>query len=457
MNHAAKPSFLSDLVRPVLVLAMCALLAGCGQPSKPAALELPSLREQAAISNGWLKERFDTILPALMRREKIDMWIVICREHAEDPVFPTLMPRPNMFAWRLMMLVFFDRGGAAGVERISVNPYGSGAFNREIGDFYAPGWTEAAEEPWARLARLVRERDPRRIGIDESRTFAFADGLSATLKSELVTALGPGLAGRLVSAEGLAVGWLETRTSGEIELFGRLARINRDIAAEALSAAVIRPGVTSLDDLSWWTRARFAAIGVEPWFQPTFYILRRAGEPAVDPARPVIRPGDVVRCDIGFSALGMTTDVQEVAYVLRPGEAEAPAGLRRALALGNRLQDILAGAFKEGRTGNEVLATALAQARAEGLEPRVYSHPLNYYGHGAGPKIGLGDMQTGVPGAGDYPVHPDTCWAIELGVAAAVPEWGGQKIQMALEQSAVFTGSRVSFAAGRQTSFHLVR
>jgi Xaa-Pro aminopeptidase len=418
---------------------------------------LPSLREQAALYNAWLKERFDRLLPALMRREGIDMWLVVCREHAEDPVFHSLMPQPNMFAWRLMMLVFFDRGGTAGVERFSVNPYGSGAFNREIGDFYAPGWIDRPEEPWARLARLVRERDPKRIAVDESGTFAFADGLSASLKSDLVAALGPELSGRLVSAERLAVGWLETRTPAEIAFYGTMAAINRAVAAEALSPKVIKPGLTTLDDLSWWTREKYASLGVAAWFQPTFYVLRRESEPPVDPARPVIRPGDLVRCDIGFSCLGMTTDLQEVAYVIRPGETEAPAGLREAMGRGNRLQDILIGEFKEGRTGNQVLAAALAKARAEGLEPRIYSHPLNYYGHGAGPKIGLGDMQSGVPGVGDYPVHGGTCWAIELSAGAVVPEWGDQKIAMALEQSAVFTGGAVLFPAGRQTAFHLVR
>jgi Xaa-Pro aminopeptidase len=418
---------------------------------------IPSLRRQAALSSDWLKFRFETILPALMRREGIDMWIVVCREHAEDPVYPTLVPRPNMFAWRLMMLVFFDRGGAEGVERIVVNPYGSGAFNKEIGDFYQPGWTDQPEDPWARLARIVSARAPKRIGIDESATFPFADGLSATLKAELVRVLGPFYAARLVSAERLAVGWLEKRTREEILLFGRLAALNRGVAAEALSEKVIKPGVTTLDDLSWWTRERFAELGVQAWFQPTFYILRRAGQGLTEAAGRVVLPGDVVRCDIGFSCLGLTTDLQEVAYILRSGENEAPQGLRDALRQANRLQDILTAEFKEGWTGNEILAAALRRAREEGLKPRIYSHPLNYYGHGAGTRIGLGDMQNGVPGMGDYPFYADTCWAIELGVSAVVPEWGGQEIPFALEQSAVFTASGVRYPAGRQTAFHLIR
>jgi Xaa-Pro aminopeptidase len=434
----------------------------CGAPSRPASpgvaaevagASLPDLRGQAVLYNGWLNDRFARVLPALMRREKIDMWIVLCREHAEDPVYPTLMPYPNMFAWRLSVLIFFDKGEAAGVERLSVNPYGSGAFNKEIGDCYAPGWTDPNEDPWLRLARLVRERDPRRIAVDESATFAFADGLSANLKARLVAALGPKYADRLVSAERLAVGWIEKRTAAELEFYARLAALNRAVAAEVLSAEVIRPGVTTLDDLSWWTRDRFSRLGVAAWFQPTFYVLRRADAPQAAGSASVIHPGDVVRCDIGFRALGMTTDLQELAYVLREGETGVPPGLRVALKLGNRLQDILAGEFKEGRTGNEVLAAALAKARAEGLRPRIYSHPLNYYGHGAGTRIGPGES---VPGLGDYPLYADTCWAIELGVNAVVPEWGGREIFLALEQSAVFTAAGLAFPAGRQTEFRLV-
>jgi Xaa-Pro aminopeptidase len=429
-----------------------------GEPSGQAAAvadeaPIPGLRDRAALYNGWLKDRFERVLPAVMRREKTDMWIVVCREHAEDPVYPTLMPCPNMFAWRLSMLVFFDRSGTVGVERLSVNPYGSGAFNKEIGDYYAPGWTDRNEDPWARLARIVRERDPNRIAIDESKIFAFADGLSATLKAELVAALGSEFAGRLVSAERLAVGWLEKRTAAELDFFAKLAAVNRGVAAEALSAKVIKPGLTTLNDLSWWTRERFAALGVEAWFQPTFYILRRTDASPEEAKRNVILPGDIVRCDIGFRCLGMTTDMQEVAYVLREGETEAPKGMREAMKLGNRLQDILIAEFKEGRTGNECLAAALSKARAEGLKPRIYSHPLNYYGHGAGTRIGPGE---GAPGMGDYPLYSDTCWAVELGVDAVIPEWADQAIFLALEQSAVFTAKGVFFSAGRQTEFHLV-
>jgi len=431
----------------------------CAVPLLAAGEEPPILnqRERAALQNRWLEERFETILPAVMRREKIDMWIVICREHAEDPVYWSLVPQPSMFAWRLTMLVFFDRGGSADLERLSVNRWGGGDLHKDFPLFYKPAWEPESLDPWGRLARIVRERNPRRIAINESDTFAFADGLSAANKARLVRALGPELAARLVSAERLAVGWLEARSPGELSFYPRIIALNRRIVREAFSSEAIEPGLTTIDDLEWRVRERMDDLKVGTWFPPMFYILRSGPDGRGDWDGRVVKRGDLLRCDIGVSYLGLTSDIQEVAYVLRDGETEAPRGLRDALALGNRLQDILFGEFREDRTGNEILAVALAKARAAGLVPRIYSHPIGYHGHAAGTRIGLPDMQDGVPGLGDYPLFPDTCFAIELGVAAVIPDWDGRTIQMALEEDAVFTAGRVAWLDGRQTEIILVR
>jgi Xaa-Pro aminopeptidase len=410
-------------------------------------------RDRAALFNGWLKTRFDTVLPRLMRREQIDMWVVVCREHNEEPVYPTIVPHPSLFAWRLTMFVYFDRG-AAGVERLSVNRYGSGDLHREFADHYQPAWDPEDIDSWERLARIIRARNPKRIAIDESETWAFADGLSASNKAQLVRALGPEYARRLVSAERLVVGWLETRTRDELSFYPTIVALAHHVVAEAFSRKAITPGVTTIDDLAWWVRDRIADLKLATWFQPMFYIVRPPSAPPA-PAR-VVQRGDLLRCDIGVTYVGLNADVQQVAYVPRDGESEAPKGLQRALERANRLQDILIGEFSEGRTGNQILAAALARARAEGMVPRIYSHPLGYHGHAAGPRIGLPDMQDGVPGMGDYPLYPDTCHAIELGVRAEVPEWG-QTIQMALEEDACFTAAGVRFLDGRQTTIRLVK
>jgi len=412
-----------------------------------------SLRDRDLLFNRWLKDRFEHVLPEIMRRERIDMWIVICREHNEDPVYTTLVPHPSMFAWRLTMFVYFDKG-AAGVERLTMNRYGGGDLHKDFPDYYQAAWEPETIDPWQRLAQIVKARNPKRIAINESETWAFADGLSSANKALLVRALGPEYARRLVSAERLVVGWLERRSQAEIEFYPRIVAINHQVVAEAFSSRVITPGVTTIDDLEWWVRERLAQLTLDTWFPPMFYIVRRA---STGPASRVIQRGDLLRCDVGVTYVGLNSDIQEVAYVLRDGETDAPRGLRDALAKGNRLQDLLVAEMKAGRTGNEILASALRKAIAEGLAPTIYSHPIGYHGHAAGARIGLPDMQRGVPGVGDYPLFADTCWAIELGVRVAIPEWDNQDVQMALEQDAVFTASGTSFLDGRQTAIRLVR
>jgi len=427
----------------LLILAGLAPLAAAGEI--PAVLDL---KEQAAVYDGWLTVRLEKILPELMRREKIDMWLVICREYNEDPVYLSMVPFASLSARRLTMLVMCDRGGDKGVERFSVNRYG-------IGRLFPTVWKGGEEDQWQALAKAVKERNPQRIGIDESDVFAFGDGLSASLKKRLVQALGPEYAKRLVGAERLAVGWLERRLPEEIEVYDRICSVAHAVIAEAFSAAVITPGVTTAADVEWWIWEKFRALGQTTWFNPGISVQRPKTSPFKD--SPVIHPGDLLHCDIGINYLRLNTDTQQHAYVLMPGETDAPKGLKDALVKGNRLQDILLGEMKEGLTGNQILAAALKRAKEEGLRPSIYTHPLGVHGHAAGPTIGLWDKQGGVPGDGDYPLYPDTVFSIELNVVDAVAEWGGQDVQIALEQDAVFTRAGVRFLDRRQTELILVR
>ncbi len=378
----------------VLVVVSCLAPAASGH-DYPAVM---TLKEQAAVYDGWLASRLSTLLPELMRREKIDMWVVICEEYNEDPVYLSLVPFASLSARRLTMLVMFDRGGDKGIEKFSVNRYG-------IGGLFPTVWKADQEGQWQALARAIKERDPQRIGINESDIFAFGDGLSASKKKALAQAIGPEYAKRLVGAERLAVGWLERRLPAEIEVYHSLQR------------------------------------------------------PAASPHKssPVIHRGDLLHCDIGINYLRLNTDTQQHAYVLLPGETDAPPGLKAALAQGNRLQDILLVEMKEGLTGNQILAAALKRAKDEGLRPSIYTHPLGVHGHAAGPTIGLWDKQGGVPGPGDYPLFPDTVYSIELNVRAAVAEWNGQDVQIALEQDAAFTRSGTVFLDRRQTGLYLIR
>ena len=429
----------------VLVLAATALAPAAAAGQYPAVL---GLKDQAAVYDGWLASRLEKLLPELMRREKIDMWLVICREYNEDPVYLSLVPFASLSARRLSILVMHDRGGDKGVERFSVSRYG-------VGKLFPTVWKAGEEDQWQALAKAVRERDPKRIGIDESDVFAFGDGLSASLKSKLVQALGPDLSKRLVGAERLAVGWLERRLPEEIEVYDRICSVAHAVIAEAFSPAVITPGVTTTADVEWWIWEKFRALGQTTWFNPGISLQRPKSSPYGD--SPVIHSGDLLHCDIGIAYLRLNTDTQQHAYVLRPGETDAPAGLKAALAKGNRLQDILMGEMKEGLTGNQVLAAALKRAKGEGLRPSIYTHPLGVHGHAAGPTIGLWDKQGGVAGDGDYPLYADTVFSIELNVTDAVAEWNGQDVQIALEQDAVFTKAGARFLDRRQTELILIR
>lgn len=411
-------------------------------------------RERVEPFNRMLEERLDTLLPDLMRETGIDLWLVVNREYAEDPVFFSLAPRPVFAARRTTMLVFFDRGPEEGVERLTVNRY-------PLGDLYEPAWEGGdLDDQWRALADLLVERDPRRIGIDVSRDWPVADGLTAGLRDRLLAVLPPALHDRLVSAEDLVVRWMETRSPGQLEVYPHIVELARGVISEAFSERVITPGVTTTADVAWTIRQRFADLDLAAWFMPDVNV-QRPGE-ACEADSPfcgvedVIRRGDVLHTDVGVCCLGLCTDTQEMGYVLRLGESAPPPGLVEALATGNRWQDLLTSQFVTGRTGNEILAATRAAADAEGILHATYSHPLGVFGHAPGPTIGMWDNQGPTPVRGDWPLHPNTAYAIEGNVKVPIPEWDGQLVQIKLEQSAVFDGETVWYLAGRQTEWHVV-
>ncbi|MFZ5916442.1 MAG: M24 family metallopeptidase [Chloroflexota bacterium] len=411
------------------------------------------LRARAEVRNTWLTQRLDEVLAELMQREGFDMWIVAAREYNEDPVIMTLLPEPAMSARRRTILVFgLDADGR--LERLTLDRYGHG-------DFYRAAWNPDEEDQYDCLARIVRERDPQSIGLDVSENFAFADGLTHNEYTNIAAALGEPYTARIKGAERLAVGWLERRIPPELTVYRGIVEIGHAIIAEAFSNLVVQPGITTTDDVVWWMRQKMLDLGLQAWFQPTVDIQAR-GEPFApigkkeQERRKLIQPGDMLHCDVGFVYLGLATDQQQLAYVLEPGESEAPAGLRAGLAEGNRFQDIHLEAMAVGRTGNQVLRVALEKAKGEGLNPMLYTHPIGYHGHAAGPTIGLWDQQGGVPGRGDYELFDDTCYSIELNVKKAIPEWDGQEVMFGLEEEAALSGGRMYWLDGRQTAFHLI-
>jgi len=411
-------------------------------------------RERARIMDEWLKWRLENILPDLMRREGIDLWLVMSNEPDPGPVYFTLLPATRLYVVRTSILMFHDRGKDLGVERLSGGSSG-------IGEWYKPTWLDKKNKTqFASLAEVIKKMNPKKIGINTSPLWGYGDHLTAGLKDKLVSALGPEYAKRLVSADKLCVGWLETRSPQELSVYRHICGISHDIIADFFSNKVIIPDITTTKDVEWWFRQRVRDLGVDPWFHPSIGIQRSRKEAAKYQDRDVIRRGDLLHCDIGIRYLGLYTDMQWSAYVLQTGETDAPQGLKDALARANRLAEILMAEFQEGRTGNEVVDAAMKKGQAEGLRPLIYAHPIGVYGHAAGPPIDARAPESAPEGSrlrGEYRLYLNTMHSIEFSVTTAVPEWDNQDVRIGYEDDAIFTTAGCKFADGHQKALLLIK
>lgn len=462
------------LAAPLLFSTACASTPAA-PPAEPLAVtatrasepERPfgTLREQAKRQQAWLNERMDKALPQLMRQYGIELWVVPMREYNEDPVFTALSAPTTFAARRRTIYVFHDRGPEKGVERLALGggsqggvftprraqrQVDSGGANREA-ELWGP-------EQWLVLKQVLEERNPKVIGINVSRTFAFADGLTHGEYLGMSEALGPDWVKRFKPAEGLAVDLIAWRSADEVRFYEDVTKLAWNIIERAFSNDVITPGVTRTSDVEWWMRQRLADLGLDTWFQPSVDLQRQGATEQQLGEDPVIQRGDVLHCDYGITALRLNTDTQHMGYVLREGETDVPEGLKAALKVSNRLQDIVFEELRPGRTGNEILRASRERMKSEGIDGTIYSHAIGLHGHGAGPLVGLWDRQEGVPGNGDHKVMPNMWYSIELQATSPVPEWNGQRVRSAQEEDITIDAEgKVHWAWKRQTAFHVVR
>ncbi|QED37530.1 aminopeptidase P family protein [Antarcticibacterium arcticum] len=408
-------------------------------------------KDRAKVVDEILADRFENLLPGLMDRAGIDMWVLISREYNEDPVMRTMLPATWLNARRRTIMVFYRDAAKDTLERLAVARY-------NIGDNITSAWDpESQPDQWKALVDVISKRDPKKIGLNYSLHFNIEDGIVKTDHEEFLKVLPENYRSRVVSAEDLAVSWIETRTKKEMELYEELVAITHAIIAEAFSEKVITPGQTTSEDVVWWMRQKVTDMGLETWFHPSVDI-QRDDEELKDHieafsggyGNTIIQPGDLLHCDFGITYLRLNTDCQQHAYVLKEGEKEVPQFLKNALSKGNRLQDILTGNFKTGNTGNQILLASLAEAKSEGLRPSIYTHPLGSYGHSSGPTIGMWDSQGGVPGPGDYKLFPNTVYAIELNTTVEIPEWN-KDIRIMLEEAGFWGENGFRYVNGRQT------
>jgi hypothetical protein len=404
------------------------------------------LKEQAKIINEILADRIQNLLPKLMDEAGLDCWVLISREYNEDPILKTFLPAEWLSARRRTILVFYRDKAKQSIESYAIARY-------PVGKSIQATWNPEKEpDQWKALSALLKKIAPQKIGINTSENFGHADGIDHTEFELFKKSLDPISAPKVTTAEKLGIAWLETRTAMEMAYYPTLLSITHEIIKDGFSSNAIKPNLTSTNDLVWWFRQRVSDLGLSTWFHPSIEIQRRAGVGQDD----IIRPGDLLHVDFGISYLRLNSDVQEHAYVLMEGEKEVPTDLVAAFSKTNRLQDILTNAFKTGRTGNEILAMTISTAKSEGIQPSIYSHPIGFHGHAAGPAIGMWDMQAGVPGTGDYKMRPNTCYSIELNAMHTIQGWT-KPVRIALEQNGYFDGNSFKYLDGRQQAIYLIK
>jgi Xaa-Pro aminopeptidase len=413
-------------------------------------------KERARVVDEILEDRFNNLLPDLMDRTGIDMWILISREYNEDPVLKTMLPATWLNARRRTIILFYRDREKNTIEKLAVARY-------NFGENIISAWDKEKEpNQWKRLMQLIDERNPKTIGLNFSKYFNIADGLDKTDYEEFMEHLPAKYKSKVVSAQKLATGWIETRTEREMVIYNQLVDITHDIIAEAFSEKVITAGITTTTDVEWWMRDKVTELGLETWFHPSVDVQRSSENMGNHlysfsnrPDNMVILPGDLLHCDFGITYLRLNTDCQELAYVLKPNETEAPKYLVDAFKKGNQVQDFLTDNFMAGKSGNEILLKALNEAKEAGLRPSIYTHPLGSYGHSSGPTIGMWDAQGGVPGTGDYPLYPNTVYAIELNTTVNIPEWK-RDIRIMFEEAGFFGKDGFRYVNGRQTELLII-
>ena len=417
------------------------------------AQEILNLKDRATLIEKIQKDRLDNLLPELMSKNGIDMWIIITREYNEDPIIKTLLPPTWLNARRRTILVFSFDESTKKTESVAISRYNFGKNIKSIWD------KEKNPNQMLALKDYIDKVNPKKIGLNYSDNFALIDGISKSDYELFYSSISNDIKQRIVSAENLGIQWIETRTKLEKEIYKDLVSITQNIINKAFSNKVIEPGKTTTDDVVWWMREKVLELKLKTWFHPTVDVQRNEqsdlyafdGKSKYD----IIQTGDLVHCDFGISYLTLNTDCQQIAYVLKSDEKEAPEFLTKALKDANKLQDILTSEFEVDKTGNEILLNSLKIAKDNGLDPQIYTHPLGTFGHSAGTTIGMWDSQEGVPIKGDVLMKYNTVYAIELNNKSFIKDWN-KEVRIMLEEAGLFEENGFKYINGRQEEIILI-
>ena len=408
------------------------------------------------MREAWLKTRLDTLLLPMMRRHNVSMWVVVTEEFHPDPLAAYVAP-PIPYVGRRDFFIFADRGGDK-LERIALVRYPEERLRRFFQVVNPPG-----RETASALKRIVEERDPRTVALNFGGARGATGGLTHDAYNFLAETLGEKYARRFVPAAPLIVEYMDTRLPEELEHYHTAVAVTDILARRALSNEVVTPGRTTVGDVRFWLLQQVNNLGLTVWFQPDLRVQRRSREAvktqqflSVAEEAMVIERGDLLHVDFGLDYMGLSTDWQKHAYLLLPGERDAPQGLKKALANTNRLQDVLFKHARPGRTGSEVYELTMADMRREGIEAMIYSHSVGNQGHALG--AGIDFRGAALAGAAGQPrLREGSYTSIELNTSTPVAEWGGQKVTIMLEDDAYLTREGFKWFRPRQTELYLIR
>ena len=416
--------------------------------------KLLSVREQQAVRESWLKKRLEMMLLPMMRQQKIDMWIVVNEEFHADPVTEYIAP-PLPYAGRRDFFIFADRGGDK-LDRIALCRYAEEHLKSFFEVLNPPGKDIAST-----LLNIVKERNPKTIALNMGGTRGATNGLTHDSYKFLAETLGTDYSSRFVSAAPLIVEYMDTRIPEELETYRTAVALTDLLTQRAFSSEVITPGKTTVGDVRFWFLQQLNNFGLNTWFQADMRIQRQNHETGktlqfleVAEESMVIQRGDVIHIDCGLNYMGLSTDWQKMGYVLREGEKDAPEGLKKALANTNKLQDALFTHIKPGAKGFEVYDATMADMKNAGIEAMIYSHSVGNQGHALGASVDFRRPAAGAPL--EPPFREGSYTSIELNTSTPVPEWGGQKVTMMMEDDAYLTKDGMKWFRPRQTAFYLV-
>lgn len=441
-------------------LVVVTLAFGCNSLAAQARINEPippmpkllTQREQADIREQWLQKRLGSLLLPMMKRHGIEMWIVVNEEFKSDPVTPHIVP-PIPIVGRRDLFIFIDRGER--IERIAMLRYNEERLKNHY-RMLLPARDKFGEE----LKKLVDAANPKTIALNIGGSRGQQSGLSYDSYKFLTETLGAENEKKFVPAANLLIEFFDTRLPEEIEHYRTAVLATDVITRRAFSNEVIRPGKTTAGDVRWWMLQQLNDIGVDTWFQPDLRIQRQATATGTTGQflstaleSDIIQPGDLIHVDFGLNYMGLSTDWQKHAYVLKPREKDAPAGLKAALKNTNRLQDIIFQIARAGMTGTEVYEASMAECKKQNLNCMIYSHPIGTHGHGLGPSI---DFRGNI-GGGANKIINGSYMSIELNTSTEVPEWNNQRVTIMAEDDAYMTDTGYKWFRPRQTEFYLIR